>query len=195
MLGALPVLYLNRRQGKRIRAFTEQLPDVLTLLIGALRAGHGLSQAIEHGGGAGARPGRRRVRRVLRAVSLGLSTQRALNDMAERVGSDDLDLVVTAMNVQYEMGGNLAQTLDIIAETVRDRIRMKREIRVLTAQQRFTGYVLAGLPIFLAIVLFLISPKYMSRLFQPGMIVVPVVAVVMQIIGFLVIRKIVDIEV
>jgi tight adherence protein B len=99
------------------------------------------------------------------------------------------------MNVQYEMGGDLARTLDIIAETVRDRIRMQREIRTLTSQQRYTGYVLAGLPIFLAVGLYLLSPKYMSRLFQPDIIAVPVAAGVMQFIGFLVIRKIVDIEV
>jgi tight adherence protein B len=195
ILGAVPVLYLNYRQGKRIRAFTEQLPDMLTLLIGALRAGHGLSQALAMVVDQVRDPAAGELRRVLRAVSLGLSTQRALNDMTERLGSDDLDLVVTAMNVQYEMGGDLVQTLDIIAETVRDRIRMKREIRVLTAQQRFTGYVLAGLPIVLCIVLYMISPQYMSRLFRPDMIPVVVFAVIMQIIGFLVIRKIVDIEV
>jgi len=98
--------------------------------------------------------------------------------------------------VQYEMGGNLAQTLDIISETVRDRIRMQREVRVLTAQQRLTGYILAGLPIALAVLLNLINPGYMRELFEPGWIrLVPGVGILMQVVGFLVIRRIVDIEV
>lgn len=116
--------------------------------------------------------------------------------MADRVGTDDVDLVVTAINVQYEMGGNLAQTLEIIGETVRDRIRIKREIRVLTAQQRLSGYVLAVLPLILAALLFMLRPQYMSRLFEPGWIrILPVAAVLMMIAGFLVIRRILDIEV
>ena len=94
------------------------------------------------------------------------------------------------------MGGNLAQTLDIISETVRDRIRMQREVRVLTAQQRLTGYILAGLPIALAVLLNLINPGYMRELFEPGWIrLVPGVGILMQVVGFLVIRRIVDIEV
>ena len=104
----------------------------------------------------------------MRAVSLGLPVTRALNEMADRSGSDDLDLVVTAINVQHELGGNLAQTLDIIGETVRDRIRIKREIEVLTAQQRLTGYVLALLPVGLGIILYLMNPEYMKQLFDPG---------------------------
>jgi len=134
--------------------------------------------------------------RVMRAVGLGLPVQRALTDMAERIGSDDLDLVVTAITVQYEMGGNLAQTLDIIAETVRDRIRMQREIRVLTAQQRLTGYILAVLPAGLAVVLTMLNPEYMKELWQPGPVrLIPIAAIVMQVAGFLVIRRIVNIEV
>jgi len=122
--------------------------------------------------------------------------QQALSDMADRVGTDDADLVVTAINVQYEMGGNLAQTLEIIGETIRDRIRIKREIRVLTAQQRLSGYVLAVLPVVLAILLFIMRPEYMSRLFEPGWVrLLPVTAVIMMIAGFLVIRRILDIEV
>jgi len=133
---------------------------------------------------------------VVRAIGLGLSVQEALREMADRVGTDDVDLVVTAINVQYEMGGNLAQTLEIIGETVRDRIRIKREIRVLTAQQRLSGYVLAVLPLILAALLFMLRPQYIGRLFEPGWIrILPVAAVLMMIAGFLVIRRILDIEV
>ena len=114
---------------------------------------------------------------------------------AEKVGHEILDLVVTAINVQYEMGGNLAQTLDTIGDTVRDRIRILREIQVLTAQQRFTGYVLAVWPLVVGFAIFLINPGYANKLFQPGMRWLPAMAVVMQVLGFLAIRKIVDIEV
>ncbi len=196
IFGYLPILYLRFLQNRRQRAFTEQLPDVLTLLVGALRAGYGLSQALEALAEQLPPPASTEFARVMRAVGLGLPLQRALSDMAERVGSDDLGLVVTAINVQYEMGGNLAQTLETIGETVRDRIRMLREIRVLTAQQRLTGYVLALLPAVVALGLFMANPQYMRRLFEPGWIrLLPVAAVLMQIVGFLVIRKIVDIEV
>ena len=116
--------------------------------------------------------------------------------MAIRVGTDEAGMIVTAINVQHETGGNLAQTLDTIGDTVRDRLRMKREIRVLTSQQRLTGYVLAALPIALAAILMVINPTYMQQLFQPGIMRLVLLGVVlMQIAGFLVIRRIVDIEV
>jgi len=175
---------------------TEQLPEVLTLLVGGLRAGHGLSQALETVVEQVGGPASTELGRALRAVELGLPVQQALNDMAARVRLDDLDLVVTAINVQYEMGGNLAQTLEVIGETVRDRIRMLREIRVLTAQQRLTGYILAVLPAAVGLGIFMLNAQYMRRLFEPGWIrLLPTAAVVMQIVGFLVIRRIVDIEV
>jgi tight adherence protein B len=194
-LAILPNVYLSIRRSRRQRAFTEQLPDVLTLLVGGLRAGYGLSQALEMLVDEMPAPASTEFARVMRAVSLGLPIQRALIEMSDRVGIDDLHLVVTAINVQYEMGGNLAQTLETIGETVRDRIYMLREIQVLTAQQRMTGYVLAVWPLVVAIVLFLVNPGYMRRLLDPGLRLVPVVAVLMQVAGFLVIRRIVDIEV
>lgn len=193
--GYAPIIVVGYKAGRRQRAFVDQLPDVLTLLVGALRAGYGLSQALQTLVNQLPPPASEEFARVTRAVGFGLSVQQALNEMAERVGTDDLDLVVTAINVQYEMGGNLAQTLDTIGETVRDRIRLLREIQVMTAQQRITGYVLAGWPLVLGFAIFLINPGYASRLLEPGMRWLPAMAVVMQILGFLAIRKIVDIEV
>ena len=182
-------------QSRRRRALTEQLPQVLTLLVGGLRAGHGLSQGLATLVDQLSPPASTEFARVTRAVELGLPMQRALSQMGERVGSDDMALVVTAINVQHEMGGNLAQTLETIGETVRDRIHMLREIRVLTAHQRITGYILAALPLFLGLFFFLRTPAYMSRLFEPDWIWLPIAAGIMQILGFLVIRRIVDIEV
>ncbi len=200
LLGAFgafaPILWVRYRKGKRSDAFTAQLPDVLALLVGGLRAGYGLTQAIAAAREQLMPPASQEFERVMRAVSLGLPVHRALSEMADRVDSDDLGLVVTAISVQHEIGGNLAQTLEIIAETVRDRIKIKREIRVFTAQQRLTGIILALLPVFLGIVLYLLNPEYMSQLFQPGIMrIVLIAAIVMQVMGFLLIRKIVDIEV
>jgi len=192
----LPMLYVRQRERRRQRALTMQLPEVLTLLVGGLRVGHGLSQALEGVIRQVSPPASTEFARVMRAVELGVPVQRALSDMANRVDIDDLDLVVTAINVQYEMGGNLAQTLEVIADTVRDRIRILREIRVLTAQQRFTGYVLAVLPIVVGVGIFMLNPQYIRRLFEPGWIrLLPAAALLMQGVGFVVIRRIVDIEV
>jgi tight adherence protein B len=196
VFGALPLVYLQVRQARRRRAFTEQLPSVLTLLVGSLRAGHGLSQALESLVEEVQPPAKTEFGRVMRAVSLGAPVQGALRDMADRVGSDDLDLVVVAITAQYEMGGNLAETLETISETVRDRINLLREVRVLTAQQRITGLVLAVLPIATGVLLFLLNPSYMSGLFEPGWVrLLPASAIVLQVIGFVIMRRITDIEV
>lgn len=192
----LPVLYIRRAQKQRQRAFTAQLSDVLTLLVGALKAGYGLTQALQVPANQLAPPASQEFAKVTRAIGLGLPVQQALHDMAERMGTDDAELVVTAINVQHEVGGNLAETLATIAETIRDRIRIQREIGVLTAEERMTGYVLAGLPLVLAIVLFVINPEFMSALLEPGWIrILPVVAVLMQLAGLWVIRRIISIEI
>ncbi len=196
ILGVLPFLYLGARRRRRLRDFTSQLPDLLTLLVGALRAGYGLGQAIEVVVERLPPPMSTEMEKVTRAVNLGLPLQQALEDAVERIGSEDFSMVVVAINVHYETGGNLAETLEIISDTVRDRLRMLAEIRVLTAQQRFTGYVLAALPLFTALAVFLINPGYIMDLFQPGWIrLLPAGAVFLQVLGFFVIRRIVDIEV
>ncbi|MGC9360562.1 MAG: type II secretion system F family protein, partial [Anaerolineae bacterium] len=192
----VPGVYVRNRRSKRQRQITEQLPDILTLLVGALRSGYGLSQAIELLVEQLPPPASKEFERVQRATGFGLSLQEALTDMANRVGTDDMSLVVTAINVQSETGGNLATTLDTIGVTIRDRLKLKRDIRVMTSQQRFTGYVLAFLPAALAVIIYLLNPDYMSQLFEPGLVrILPITAVVLQIIGFFVMKKIVDIEV
>ncbi|MBN1259758.1 MAG: type II secretion system F family protein [Anaerolineae bacterium] len=195
-LATLPLIYLNVRRKRRQRAFSYQIPDMLTLLVGAMRAGYGLSQALEMLEERIPPPASKEIGRVIRATSLGIPVHQALRDMAARLDIDDLDLVVTAINVQHQMGGNLAQTLETIADTIRERIRIQREIRVLTSEQRFTGYVLGLLPIGVAFLIFTLNPGYMSRLFEPGLTrLVPIAAVLLQILGFFVISRIVDIEV
>jgi len=191
----LPLYYMRQRSRRRRDGFVRQLPEVLTLLVGGIRAGFGLAQALDSVAGQVGPPASTELGRAMRAVELGMPVDQALNEMAERVGLDELDLVVTAIVVQHEMGGNLAQTLEVIGETVRDRIRMLRQVRVLTAQQRLSGYVMSILPVALAFIFYLMDPAYILRLFQPGWIrLLPAAAVVLQVVGFLVIRRIVDIE-
>jgi tight adherence protein B len=194
--GLIPIIYLRTRASRRRRAFIRQIPDILTLLVGALRAGYGLTQALGLLVDQIGQPAEVEFARVMRAISLGVPVQRALGDMAHRVNSADFDMVVTAINVQYETGGNLAQTLETIGETVRGRIQLMRQIEVLTSQQRLTGYVLALLPFAVAVILYLLSPVYISKLFEPGWIrLLPAMAIVMMIMGYFIIRRIVDIEV
>ena len=199
-LGAIglfgPVMYLRSRGKRRRTLVADQLPDVLTLLVGSLRAGYGLSQALAAVADQAPAPSRDEYARVMRAVELGISLPQALSDMADRIGSDDVDLFVSVVNIQFELGGNLARTLDTIGDTIRDRIRLQREIRVQTSQQQMSGYVLVVLPIFLAIAISIISPGFMEPLFEPGLGRIMIIAmVVLEIVGFLIMRKILDLQV
>ncbi len=191
-----PLIYLKFAEGRRRNAFINQLPDLLTLLVGSLRAGYGLSQAIELVAREVPAPANKEFARVVRATGLGLPLQRALEAMAERIESDDLDLMVTAINVQYEMGGNLSSVLETISDTIRERVRVLREVRVLTAQQRLTGTILALLPVGLAAVMSIMSPGYFDPFFEPGWPqFMPMIAIGMMVVGFFLIQKIVDIKV
>jgi tight adherence protein B len=192
----IPILYVGMRQRRRLRAFEDQLPDVLDHMVGSLRAGYGLMQAVEWVGRQLSDPAGEEFRRVLREVQLGRSLMDAFDSMVRRIDSDDLALIVTAIKIQHEVGGSLAEILEIVAHTIRERVRILREIEVLTSQQRYSGYVLMVMPIALGLVLFLMSPDYMMQLFQPGpTLCIPIGAVILMVIGFFAMRRIVDIEV
>ena len=199
----LPRWYVKRRQGKRINQFNKQLPDTITLIANALRAGSSFLQAIELVVREARPPISAEFARVIREVNLGLPFEAALDNLVRRVRSDDLELMVTAISIQYTVGGNLAEILDSIAYTIRERVRIKGEIRTLTAQQRLSGYVVAFLPIGLTGFLFIIAPSFLQPMLDPevnvagiptGMILIAIGGV-MMFIGFMLIRKIVDIEV
>lgn len=134
--------------------------------------------------------------RVVREVNLGLGMEEALNNLVRRIKSEDLDLMVTAISIQQQVGGNLAEILDTIAFTIRERVRIKGEINTLTAQGRYSGYLVALLPIALAVVLNFINPSFMRPLFTQliGQILLSA-GLVMMLIGFLAIKKITDIKV
>ena len=194
--GYLPIIYLRMQAAGRRVKFGEQLPDALALLVGALRTGYGLLQGMEMLVNQLPAPMSVELSRVVRMVGLGVPMQRSLGEMARRMNNDDLDLVVTAISVQYELGGNLAKTLETITETIRDRVRIKREIRSLTGQQRATAYLLAIMPVATGAILYVINPEYIGRLFQPGLIrILPAGAALMVILGFVVMNKMIAIEV
>ena len=199
----LPRLWLNRRKNARLRAFNAQLPDTITLIANALRAGSSFLQAIEMVVRETRPPISIEFGRVIREVNLGLPFDQALDNMLRRVRSDDLELMVTAISIQHQVGGNLAEILDSIAFTIRERVRIKGEIRTLTAQQRLSGYVVAALPFALTGILFIIAPHFMDPLFRkppeviglPAGVILLSVAGFSMLIGFMLIRRIVDIEV
>ena len=192
----LPLIYVRMRQRQRLRAFKSQLPDVLDHLVGSLRAGYGLLQAVEWVAMQIPNPAGYEFERVIREVQLGRGVMEALDSMVRRIPSDDLALIVTGIKIQYEVGGRLADVLEIVAHTIRERVRIQREISVLTSQQRYSGYVLIILPIALALFLMVLNPEYEMRLFDPGpTLCIPVGAALMMIVGFFAMRRIVDIEV
>jgi tight adherence protein B len=199
----LPRFWINRRKGKRLSSFNKQLPDTITLLANALRAGSSFLQAIELVVRESRPPISLEFGRVIREVNLGLPFEQALENMVRRVRSEDLELMATAISIQYQVGGNLAEILDSIAYTIRERVRIKGEIRTLTAQQRISGYLVAFLPIGLAGILFLIAPKFMEPMFSsevmflglPAGMVLLGLGLFSMFVGFMIIRKIVDIEV
>lgn len=192
----LPRLFLRYRKGARLKAFEDQLGDTITLLANSLRAGYSMLQSMEMVSRELQPPMGEEFARVVREIGLGISQQEALANLLRRIPSDDLDLVITAINVQHEVGGNLAQILDTIGHTIRERIRIKGEIQVLTAQGRLSMYIIIALPFFLTGVIYVISPDYMAKLFEPGPILcLPGCALFMIFIGYMIIRRIIAIEV
>ena len=199
----LPRFWLGRRRSGRLGAFNKSLPDTITLIANALRAGSSFLQAIELVVRESRPPISTEFGRVIREVNLGLPFESALENMVRRVRSDDLELMATAISIQHQVGGNLAEILDSIAYTIRERIRIKGEIRTLTAQQRLSGYVVGFLPIALAGFIYLAAPKFFDPMFSkpPEVLGLPAGLIIMffggfmMFIGFMLIRKIVDIEV
>jgi tight adherence protein B len=198
----VPRWYVNHRKGKRLQAFNDHLADTITLVANALRAGASFLQAIELVVRETQPPISTEFNRVIREVNLGLPFEQALANMVRRVRSDDLALMTTAITIQHQVGGNLAEILDSIAFTIRERVRIIGEIRVLTAQQRMSGYVVAGLPIGLIAILTFIAPGFMDPMFEdPSVAGIPYGVIllfmggVLMFIGFMAIRRIVDIEV
>jgi tight adherence protein B len=189
-------LHVRLRIRRRRRAIEGQLGEALTHIANAMRAGFALLQAIDSAARRLRPPLAEEFARLVTDVNLGRTLEDALADLSERVGSYDLEMVVTAILIQRRTGGNLSEILDNVAETMRERNRVRGEIRTLTAQQRFAGTVLSIWPIFLGIIFFLVNPDLMSNLWTtPVGIVLLVSAAFLQLLGFLTIRRIIAIDI
>jgi tight adherence protein B len=191
-----PLLYLRWRRRRVERKFVSQLLDTVGLLASSVRSGHSLLQALEHVTTEAPEPTRSAIALVVREVGLGASQEDALERLADRLPTDDLELIVSALNVHHQIGGSLAKVLDSISDTIRERVRIEGDIRGLTAQQRYSAYILALLPIAAAASLWVFSPDYVGPLFQPGPLRVLLFAAAgMVALGFLVMRKMAKIDV
>ena len=202
----IPQFYLSNAARRRLRAFEDQLVTTLNLWVNAIRSGYSVLQSMEAIATELDPPVAVEFERVVQEVRLGLTVTQALENMLRRVPSDDLDLVVTAVKIQRQVGGNLAEILDIISFTIRERIRIKGEIRTLTAQGRLSGWIISMLPFVLAFILYLINRPYVAQLWSNEAPFFPILNVpcgwivlgiggVMMLIGIIIIQKIVDIEV
>lgn len=200
----IPRMYVGSQQGARLRNFDSQLGDMLNLVVNGLRAGYSVMQALESVARELPAPISVEFRRLVQEMQLGIPMEAALANLTRRIPSKDLDFVVTAINVQREVGGNLAEILDSISHTIRERVRIKGEISTLTAQGMMTGYVVSLLPIGLGLFLYLVNRPYMESFWKspPFVFGIPICGVSMLLaaslmigIGFAIVMKIVDIEV
>jgi tight adherence protein B len=193
---ALPSLVLRMSLNRRGDKMREQLPDVLTIMASSLRAGHSFLQALDTTAREISAPANIEFQRLVAEIRLGRPAEDALEALADRVGSADFRWAVLAVNIQREVGGNLAEILDNVSDTLRERATMRRQIRVLTAEGRLSAWVLAILPFAIAIYMFAVNPDYISLLFttQIGLFMLGVAGVLM-VLGILWMRKIVDIDV
>jgi tight adherence protein B len=195
----IPRTYVKRLQTRRLYRFNDQLADMLNLMVNGLRAGYSTMQAMEAVSKELPAPISEEFRRVVQEMQLGIAAERALENLLRRIPSDDLDLVVAAMNVQREVGGNLAEILDTISHTIRERVRIKGEIRVLTAQVMYSGRFLAMMPLIIMVALWILNRPYMMEFFNPetrlvGIIMLSIGAM-MIVAGYFVMTKIASIEV
>lgn len=193
--GSLPFLWMRLRNARIQNTFRLQLADSVSLLAASVRAGHSLLQALEQVSKEAPEPSASAFAQVVREIGLGAAQEEALERLAARYPSEDLALLVMATNVQHQVGGSLARVLDDIGVTLRERVRIEGDIAALTAQQRYSAYVLALLPIFVAAALFLISRDYIELLLVGGLRYAALVAAAMVVLGFLLMRKIATIDV
>ena len=192
----VPMRIVRWRQAVRLKAFNSKLPDTLSLLSNALKAGLSLPQAIESVAQNASAPIGEELARVIRETKLGTSTPAAMSNMVRRVGSEDLDLIVTAIAIQATVGGNLARILDGISHTIRQRVQIKSQIGAMTAQMRASGWIITLLPFIVAAILNIITPSYFRLMFtEPAGRVLLVMAGISIVIGNLLVRRLTNFRV
>lgn len=197
LLGLLfPRWYVKKKIKERVVKFNDGLPDMISTIVGSLRAGFSFQQALKAVAEEAGSPIKEEMESVLKEMQYGASLEDSLNDLKNRMPSEDLDLMIQAILIQRQVGGNLATVLDKIVQTIRERTKIHRQISSLTAQGRLSGIVIGLLPIILAFVLYLIEPEYIGTLFNhPIGITLTAAGLVSGTIGFLLIRKITTVEV
>ncbi|RKD28781.1 type II secretion system F family protein [Thermohalobacter berrensis] len=192
----IPKIILQIKKKKRYKLFNEQLGDAIVLISNSLKAGHSFLQAVDSVAREMPSPISKEFQKVLKEMRLGITTEKALSNLLNRVESDDLELMVTAVVIQRQIGGNLSEILDNLANTIRERVKLKGEIRTLTAQGRLSGIIISLLPLVIGLVLYIINPNYLKGLYEsPFVFFIIGVAAINQLIGILLINKIVKIEV
>jgi len=192
----MPIAYVNQAKDRQLKLFNGQLADALNLMANAIRSGFSFLQAMDMASREMPAPLSTEWGSALKEMQLGVSTEQALENLTERVGSADLDLMVTAIVIQRQVGGNLSEVLNNIHNTIKDRLRIQKEIQTLTAQGRISGYLIAGLPFFIALLLLLINPKYLGMLISKPLGWAMIGGgLISQTIGFVIIRRIVNIKV
>lgn len=192
----LPRLYMSHARGKRLKKLEDQLPDALSMLSNSLKAGFGLMQSLDLASRELAHPLATDIRRMMQEINVGMQTDEALMAFSRRSDSADLDIVVTAMLIQQSTGGNLAEILETVGHTMRERNRIKGEIKTLTTQQTMTGFIIAGLPVAIAGAIGVFNPDYIRPLYTtvPGYAMLAGAAC-LETFGVIVIKKILAIEV
>ncbi len=199
LIGAFaPGVYMKSQQKKRLQKFNDQLSDMLNLMVNGLRAGYSTMQAMEAISKELPPPICDEFRRVIQEMQIGIAMETALDNLLRRIPSEDLDFVITAINVQREVGGNLSEILDNISFTIRERVRIKGEVRVLTSQVRTSGSVLSMIPFFLVLILWFLNPEYLMAVTQGGTVITAaIICVVLGLIftSYFIMMKIADIEV
>ncbi len=200
IIGAfLPGFYVKNQQSKRLVHFNDQLPDMLNLMVNGLRAGYSTLQAMESVSKELPPPICDEFRRVVQEMQLGIPMEHALDNLLRRIPSSDLDFLITAINVQREVGGNLAEIMDVISYTIRERIRIKGEIRVMTSQAMYSGRILALMPVGLMLVLWFLNRSYVMEFFTQENLICGSIALgaagLLIGVGYFVMTKIANIEV
>lgn len=196
--GFIPRFYVKSQQKQRLRKFNDQLSDMLNLMVNGLRAGYSTMQAMEAISKELPAPICDEFHRVVQEMQIGIPMETALENLLRRIPSEDLDFVVTAINVQREVGGNLSEILDNISFTIRERVRIKGEVRVLTSQVRTSGTVLSLIPFFLTIILWFLNPEYLLSITQGGIYcTIAIICLVLGLIfsSYFIMMRIADIEV
>lgn len=193
----LPHWYLRIREGRRRKKFQNQLSDTIAMLANSMRSGYSILSAMDLVSKEMGPPVSDEFHRVTAEVGLGLSPEDALSNLQRRIKSEDLTLMITAMNIQRDVGGNLAEIMDIIANTIRERVKLQGEIKALTAQQTMAGYIITALPLLLAFMIWTLDPKYISVFWTwlPCGLIMAGVSLFMMGLGYFAMRKIVAIEV